>query len=162
MEIANLSDAKFKTLVIRMLRDLTEYGKHIREEMKATLSEIKKNPQGTNREGKETGVQINNLEQKEEINIQLEQNEDTRIQKNEEGLRNLWNNFKWSNIQIIGLLEGEGEEQEIENLFEQIMNENFPNMVKEIHFQEVQEAHSPKVGVKEAHTKIHHNYITQD
>ena len=43
MEIANLSDAEFKTLVIRMLRDLTEYGKHIREEMKATLSEIKKN-----------------------------------------------------------------------------------------------------------------------
>ena len=58
--------------------------------------------------------------------------------------------------------EEEEEEQEIENLFEQIMNENFPNMVKEIHFQEVQEAQSPKVGVKEAHTKIHHNYITQD
>ena len=41
-EIANLSDAEFKTLVIRMLRDFTEYGKCIREEMKATLSEIKK------------------------------------------------------------------------------------------------------------------------
>ena len=38
--------------------------------MKATLSEIKKNPQGTNSEGKETGTQINDLEQKEEINIQ--------------------------------------------------------------------------------------------
>ena len=33
----------------------------------------------------------------------------------------------------------EGEEQEIENLFEQIMKENFPNLVKEIDFQEVQE-----------------------
>ena len=43
-EIANLSDAEFKTLVIRMLRDFTEYGKCIREEMKATVSEIKKNP----------------------------------------------------------------------------------------------------------------------
>ena len=42
--------------------------------MKATLSEIKKNPQGTNSEGKEAGVQINNLEHKKEINIQLEQN----------------------------------------------------------------------------------------
>ena len=47
MEISNLSDAEFKTLVIRMLRDLFEYGKSIREEMKATLSEIKKNPQSS-------------------------------------------------------------------------------------------------------------------
>ena len=41
MEIANLSDAEVKTLVIRMLRELIEYRKSIREEMKATLSEIK-------------------------------------------------------------------------------------------------------------------------
>ena len=71
-EIGNLSDAEFKTLVIRMLRELIEYSKHIKEEMKATLSEIKKNPQGNNSEGKETGTQINSLEQKEEINIQPE------------------------------------------------------------------------------------------
>ena len=44
-------------------------------------SEIKKNIQGTNSEGKETGTQINGLEQKEEVNIQPEQNEKTRIQK---------------------------------------------------------------------------------
>ena len=50
--------------------------------MKATLSEIKKNLQGTNSEEKEAGVQINNLEHKEEINIQPEENEETRIQKN--------------------------------------------------------------------------------
>ena len=42
-------------------------------------SEIKKNLQGTNSEGKETGTQINALEQKEEINIQPEENEETRI-----------------------------------------------------------------------------------
>ena len=60
--------------------------------------------------------------------------------------------------------EGEEEEQEIENLFEQIMKENFPNLVKEIDFWEVQEAQGvPKdIGPKEAHTKAHHNYITQD
>ena len=67
-EIANLSDAKFKTLVIRILSDITEYDKNVREEMKATLSEIKKNPQGTNSERKEARIQINNLEHKEEIN----------------------------------------------------------------------------------------------
>ena len=54
--------------MIRMLRELIEYGKTVREEMKATLSEIKKNPQGTNSEGKEAGVQIDDLEHKEEIN----------------------------------------------------------------------------------------------
>ena len=46
--------------------------------------------------------------------------------KNEEKLRDLWDNFKRANIQIIGVPEREEEEQEIENLFEQIMKENFP------------------------------------
>ena len=90
-------------------------------------SEIKENAQGTNSEGKETGTQINNLEQKEDINIQPEQDEETRIQKNEERLRDLQDIFKHSNIQITGVPEGEEEEQEMENLFEQIMKENFPN-----------------------------------
>ena len=80
------------------------------------------------------------MEQEKEINIQSEQNEETRIQKNEEWLWNLQDNFKCSNIQIIGVPEGEEEEQDIENLSEQIMKENFPNLAKEIDFQEVQEA----------------------
>ena len=48
--------------------------------------------------------------------------------------------MKRSNIQIIGVPEGEEEEQKIENLFEQIMKENFPSLAKEIDFQEVQGA----------------------
>ena len=72
-------------------------------------SEIKKNLQGTNSEGTEIGTQINDLEQKEETNIQPEQNEETRIQKNKERLRNLLDNFKCSNIQIIEVPEGEEE-----------------------------------------------------
>ena len=74
------------------------------------------------------------------MNIQVEQNEETRIQKNEERLRNLKDIFKHSNIQIIGVPEGEEEEQEIENLFEQIVKENFLSLAKEIDFQEIQEA----------------------
>ena len=54
-------------------------------------------------------------------------------------LRILWDNLKRSNIGIIGVPEGE-QQQEIENLFEQIMKDNFPNLVKEIDFQKVQEA----------------------
>ena len=58
------------------------------------------------------------LKSTERRNIHPEKNEETRIQKNEERLRNLQNNFKHSNIQIIREPEGEEEEQEIENLFE--------------------------------------------
>ena len=118
---------------------MVEYGRKIEEEVKAMQREIKKNIQGTNSEGKETRTQINNLEQKEEINIQSQQNEETRIQKNEERFRNLQDIFKHSNIQIIGVPEGEEEEQEMENLFQQLMKENFPNLEKEIDFQEAQE-----------------------
>ena len=138
-EIANLSDAQFKTLVIRMLTELVEYGHKIEERLKAIKSELKENSQGIISDGKETSTQINGLDQKQEINIQSEQNEETRIQKNEERLRNLQDNLKNSNIIIIGVTEGEEEKQEMENLFEKIMK-HFPNLAKEIDFQEVQEA----------------------
>ena len=65
-ELANLSDAQFKTLVIRMLTELAEFGRKLDEKMKAMLSEIKENVQGTNNVGKETGTQINGVDQKEE------------------------------------------------------------------------------------------------
>ena len=95
---------------------------------------MKQNVQGANSGRKETRTQINNLEWKEEINIQLEQNEETRIKENEERLLNLFDNLKHSNIPIIVVLEREGQQQEIENLFEHIMKENFPNLAKEIDF----------------------------
>ena len=57
-----------------------DYGGKIEEKVKAMKSEIKENVQGTKSEGKETRTQINNLDHKEEIDIQLEQNEETRIQ----------------------------------------------------------------------------------
>ena len=97
-KIANLSDTEFKTLVIRTLTELVEYGCKLEEKMKDMKSEIKENVQGTNNDGKETRTQINSLEQKEERNIQPELNEETRTQKSEERLRNMWDNSKHSNI----------------------------------------------------------------
>ena len=64
-----LSDAQFKTLVIRMLTEMVEYGQKTEEKVKAMKSEIKENVQGTKSEGKETRIQINGLDPKEEINI---------------------------------------------------------------------------------------------
>ena len=73
------SDAEFKTLVIRMLTEMVEYGRKIEEKVKAMKSGIKQNVQGTNNEGKETRTQTNGLGQKEERNIQPGQNEEIRI-----------------------------------------------------------------------------------
>ena len=101
MEISNLSDAEFKTLVIRMLQELTGYFNSIKKtqaEMKVTLSEIKKNPQRTNSGEDEAENQINKLEHKEEKKIQSEQQQETRIQKSKDRLRSLWDNFKHTNI----------------------------------------------------------------
>ena len=65
MEISNLSDAEFKTLVIRMLKELIGYFNSIEKtqaEMKVTLSEIKKNLQGINSGVDEVENKINDLE----------------------------------------------------------------------------------------------------
>ena len=82
-EIANLSDAQFKILAIRKLTELVEFGHILDEKMKAMLRETKENLQGTNSDGKETGTQINGVDQKEERSIQPEKNEEIRIQINE-------------------------------------------------------------------------------
>ena len=66
--------------------------------------------------------------------------------------------MKHSNIHIIGLPEGEESKQGIENLFEEMLTENFPNLVKEKRHTSPGSSENPKqVGPKEAHTKTHHN-----
>ena len=130
------------------------------EKMKPMLRETKENVQGTNSDPKETGAQINGVDQKEETNIQPEKNEETRSRKNEERLRNLQDILKRSNIRIIGVPEGEEEDQQIENLFEQIMKENFPHLAKEIDFQEVQEAQRVPKKLDPRRNTPRHNIIT--
>ena len=68
-----------------MLTDLIELGWKMKEQMKDTQNEIKQNIQGTNSDKKETRIQSNDLEQKEEMNIQPDQNEETRIKKMKRG-----------------------------------------------------------------------------
>ena len=84
MEISNLSDAEFKTLVITMLKELSEdlsSIKKIQSEMKDTLIEIKSHLQGNNSRVYEAENQINDLEHKEAKNNQLEQEEKKRSKK---------------------------------------------------------------------------------
>ena len=78
MEMANLSDAEFKTLMIRMLKEIIGYCNSIKKtqaEVKVALSKIKKNSQGKNSGGDVAQIQINDLEYKEEKRIQSEQQE---------------------------------------------------------------------------------------
>ena len=73
----------------------------------------KENVQGTNSDAKETGTQINGVDQKEERNIQPEKTAETRIRNNEERFRNLQDILKRSNIRIIGVPEEEEEKNKL-------------------------------------------------
>ena len=73
---------------------------------------------------------ISDLEDKVEKNTQNKQAKEKRLRKNEEGLREMQDNKNRNNICIIGILQRE-EEQGIENLFEKVMMENFPNLMRE-------------------------------
>ena len=117
MEIRNLSDAEFKTVVLRCSRNLLSEDlssiKKIQSEIKDTLIEVKNNLKGNNSRVDEAENQINDLERKEAKKNQSEQQEEKRIQKNEYSICSLWDNFKHSNIRISGVPEGEEKEQEI-------------------------------------------------
>ena len=126
--------------------------------MKVALSKIKKKIQ---REPTVEGMKLRiksmiwNVRKKKAFKQNIKKKKE--FKKHEYRLRSLWDISKHNNIQIILVLEGEEEEQETENLFEKIMKENFPNLVKEVDIQ-VQEAQSLKQdGPKEDHIKTHHN-----
>ena len=74
--------------------------------------------------------------------ISEEQNKVERMKRTEDSLRDLWDNIKHTNIQIIGVPEEEEKKKEYEKIFEEIIVENFPNMEREI-VNQVQEAKSP-------------------
>ena len=61
-----------------------------------------------------------------------EQNKEKRRKRNEDSLRDLWDNIKHNNIRIIGVPEGKEREEGPEKISEEIIVENFPNMGKEI------------------------------
>ena len=71
-EIANQSEAQFKTLVVKTLTELVEFVRKVNEKMKPMPRETKENVQGNNSDAKETGTQINGVNQKEERNVQPE------------------------------------------------------------------------------------------
>ena len=118
----------------------------------------------------ETEVQISNLEDKVEKHP-IRAGRRKQNLKNEDSVSNLWDHMKYNNNCIIGVPEGEQREQWIKNLFEEIMTENFPNLVKEtlsIYYLSISIYLSIDLSIyhlssihPSIHPSIHHHLISQ-
>ena len=172
---SQLSSTEFKAMVIRKLTELSELKENYQklegnyneltanyinmkkeietinkgqEEMKNTISEWKNTVEGMKSRLDEAEDRISELEDKVEKNTQKEHKKEKRLRKNEEVIREMQDNMKCNNICIIGILEGEEEEQEIENQFEKVMMENFPNLRREIVTQIQETQRVPNKGIQ--------------
>ena len=92
-----------------------------------------------------------------------EQNKVKRMKRTGDSLRDLWDNIKHTNILVIGVPEEEEKKKGYEEIFKEIIVENFPNMEKEI-VNQVQEAQKSPIQdkPKEKHTKTHINQTNKD
>ena len=124
--------------------------------MKNTINEIKTSLEGTNSRITEAEEQISDLEDKIVEITTAEKNKEKTMKRIEDSLRDIWDNIKHTNIQIIGVPEEE-KKKGTEKIFEEIIVENFSNMGKEI-VNQVQEAQSPiQDKSKEKHAKTYIN-----
>ena len=113
--------------------------------------------EGINNRITEAEEGISDLEDRMVEFTATEQNKEKRMERNEDSLRDLWDNFKPNNIHIMGVQEGEEREKGPKKIFEEIIVENFPNMGKEI-ATKVQEVESPRQDKsKEKHAETHSN-----
>ena len=100
--------------------------------MNNAITEIKNTLEGTNRRVTEAEDRISEIEDRMvEIN-EAERKTEKRMKRNEDNLRDLWDNVKRPNIRIIGIPEEEDKKKGYEKIFEEIIVENFPKIGKEI------------------------------
>ena len=162
-EIGNLPDKEFQIMIVKMIqypenkmelqinsletriekmqerfnKDLEEIKKS-QYIMNNAVNEIKNTLEGTNSRITEAEDRISEIEDRMvEIN-ETERKKEKRIERNEDNLRDLWDNVKCPNIQIIGVPEEEDKKKGHEKILEEIIVENFPKMRKEIATQEIQ------------------------
>ena len=112
-------------------KDLEELKKKYTE-TNNTITEIKNTLDGINRRISETEEWISELEDKLVEITSEEQNKVKWMKRTEDSLRDLWDNIKHANIQIIGVPEEKDKKKGYEKIFEEIIVENFPNMETEI------------------------------
>ena len=120
--------------------------------MQNTVTEIKNSLEAANSRIQEAEEQISKMEDRlVEITDVEHKREKKRLKGNEESLRELWDNVKHTNIHIIGVPEGEEREKETEQIFQEIIAKNLPNMGKEP-LTQIQEAQTvPKEEYPETH-----------
>ena len=108
--------------------------------MNNTINEMKNSLQGINSRKTEAKERISDLEDRMVEFTVVEQNKEKRMKRNEDRLRDLWDNINHTSIHIIGVPEGEEREKGPKKIFEEIIVKNFPNMENEIatQLQEVQ------------------------
>ena len=155
-----MEEIEFRTTLLRSLKNCLEAADKLNEiytktnktldlilgnqlEIKHTRTEITNIIQTPDSRPEEHKNQVNDLKYEEAKNTQPEKQNEKRIRKFEDSVRSLWDSFKRTNIRIIGVPEDE-REQDIENLFEEIMTENFPYLVKEIDLQVQEAQRTPK------------------
>ena len=156
-EIGKLPEKEFRLMIVKMNqnfrnrmealiekiqemfnKDLEEL-KNRRSAMNNTISEMKNTLEGINSRITEAEKQISELEDRIVEITAAEQNKEKRMERNEDSLRELWDNIKCTNIQIISITEEEEKKKGSEKIFEEIRVKNVPNMGKEI-INQVQEA----------------------
>ena len=96
--------------------------------MNNTVNEILNSPEGINSRLAEAEERISDLEDKTTEITTAEQNKEKRMKRIEDSLRDLWDNMKCTNIQIIRVPEEEEKKKGTEKVFEEIIVENLPNM----------------------------------
>ena len=122
-------------------KDLEEL-KNKQTEMNNAITKMKNTLEGISIRITEAEERISDLEHRMVEFTAVEQNKQKRMKRNEDSLRDLWDNINGNNIRIIGVLAGEEREKGPEKIFEEIIAENFPNMGKKIanQVQELQRA----------------------
>ena len=126
--------------------------------MNNTITEMKTTLEGINSKITEAEERISDLEDRMVEYTAVEQNKEKRMKRNEDSLRDLWDNINHNNIRIIGVPEGEEREKGPEKLFEEIIGENSPNMGKEIVTQ-VQEAQRVPYRINPSKNTLRHILI---
>ena len=144
-EIGSLPEKEFRIMIVKMIQNLGNTMEKIQETfnkdleelnskqtiMNNTINEIKNSLQGINSRITEAEERISDLEDRMVEFTAVEQTKEKRMKRNEDSLRDLWDNIKHNNIRMIGLPKEEEKKKGTEKIFEEIIVENFPNMGKE-------------------------------
>uniref|UniRef100_A0A8C6AVB8 L1 transposable element RRM domain-containing protein n=1 Tax=Monodon monoceros TaxID=40151 RepID=A0A8C6AVB8_MONMO len=171
-EIGSLPEKEFRIMIVKVTQNLGNridkmqetFNKDLEElkmkqaTMNNTINEIQNTLDGINSRITEAEERISDLEDKIVEITTAEQNKEKRMKRTEESLRDLWDNIKRTNMQIIGVPEEEEKKKGTEKIFEETIVENFPNMGKEI-VNQVQEAQRVLYRINPRRNTPRHTFI---